>query len=104
MPRRKKKSSLSVFITIVAFLTLILFLLRFDVVVNAIDPENKMKIGTFASDAFWLMLALAIVLLAVATIASVWTSVALIAVGVGIFIAKVYEIYNRKYPKTAPGQ
>lgn len=100
MPVRKKKSTSSVLLTILSVILLLLILLKFDVVANAIDPDNKLGVAAFASDAFPIVLGLTLIVIGVAAAASVWVAVALIAVGVVMLASKAYSIYKRKSGKT----
>ena len=94
MPVRRKKNN-NVLLTILSIVLLLLFVLRFDAVVNIIDPENKIGVKGFVSDAFPIVLGAVLILVGIAAAASVWVAVALIAVGVGLLASKIYGIYKR---------
>lgn len=96
MPVRKKKSNSSIFMTILSIVLLLLFLLKFDAVTAVIDPNNKLGLSAFASDAFPIVLGATLIMVGIAAAASPWVAVALIAVGVGVLASKAYSIYKRK--------
>ena len=83
-------------LTILSIILLILFVLKFDVVTSAIDPDGKLGLAGFASDAFPLVLGATIIVIGLAAAASPWVAVALIAVGVGMIASKAYSIWKRK--------
>lgn len=100
MPVRRKKNSSQMLLTILSIVLLILFVLKFDVVVNAIDPDNKLGLSGIVNDAFPIVLGAVLILVGIAAAASVWVAVALIAIGVGMIASKAYSIWSRN--KTGP--
>ena len=72
-----------------------MLLLRFDAVAKVVDPSGKLGVQNFANDAFPILLGALLVVIGIATIASVWVSAALIIVGVITIIGKAVSIYNR---------
>ena len=98
----KKKSPSKLILTILVSILLLLVLLKFDVVSDAIDPTGKMGVRKFADDAFPIVLGLTLVVIGIAAAASVWVAIALIAVGVVMIASKAYSIWKRN--KTVPVQ
>ena len=99
MPVKKANKS-SRLLTILSIILLILFVLKFDAVTSAIDPNNKLNLGGFASDAFPIVLGAILITIGLAAAASPWVAVAMIAVGVGMIASKGYSIYKRKAAPT----
>jgi hypothetical protein len=95
MAARKKPSKVSTLMAILSILLVIALLLKFDVVANVVDPNGKMKLQNIANDSFPILLGTMLVILGIATIASVWVSVAFIAVGVVMIAQRAYQIYQR---------
>jgi hypothetical protein len=95
MAPKKKTSKVNSLLVILAILLLIATLLKFDVVANVVDPNGKMKLQNIANDAFPLLLGTMLVILGIATIATVWVSIAFIAVGVIMVAQRGYQIYMR---------
>lgn len=99
MPVKKKNPS-KVILTVLVSVLLLLVLLKFDVVSNAIDPDGKLGVRKFADDAFPIVLGLTLIVIGIAAAASVWVAIALIAVGVVMLASKAYSIWKRN--RTAP--
>lgn len=99
--RKKKQSTIEVILTIFAVLLLITLLLRFDAVAKIVDPSGKMGLQNLANDAFPILLGATLVIVGVATIASVWVSAALIIIGVVTIVGKAVSIYNRNPANTS---
>jgi len=99
MPVRKTNKS-GMLLTILSIILLILFVLKFDVVTSAIDPDGKLGLAGFASDAFPIVLGATLIVIGLAAAASPWVAVAMIAVGVGMVASKAYSIWKRKQTKT----
>jgi len=99
MPARKTNKT-GILLTTLSIILLILFVLKFDVVTSAIDPDGKLGLAGFASDAFPIVLGATLVVIGLAAAASPWVAVALIAVGVGMVASKAYSIWKRKQGKT----
>ena len=97
-PRKKKPSKIDILVAIIAFLLLLSMLLKFDAVANVVDPGGKMKIQNIANDAFPILLGSMLIILGIATIASVWVSIAFIVVGIILVAQRAYQIYQRKQP------
>ena len=95
MAYKKKQSKVSILLTILSIILVLLMILKFDVVTNAIDPTGKMGIAGYVSDAWPVVLGLTLVTAGIAIAASPWVAVAFIAVGVLMVISKVYAIYKR---------
>lgn len=95
MAPRKKTSKVSTLMTILAVLLLIAMLLKFDAVAKVVDPDGKLGVQNIANDAFPIILGVMLVVIGIATIASVWVSVAFIAVGVVLVAQRAYQIYQR---------
>jgi len=94
MPVRKKKPN-NILMTILGITLLLLFILKFDVVSSVIDPDGKLGLAGFASDAFPIVMGLTLIVVGIAAVASPWVAVALIAVGVGLLASKLYSIWKR---------
>lgn len=104
MAARKKTSKINTLVTILAILLLIATLLKFDVVAQAIDKDGKLGLQNIANDAFPILLGAMLIILGLATIATVWVSVAFIAVGAILVMQRAYQIWNRKKDTTiTPG-
>jgi hypothetical protein len=89
---------------ILSILLVIALLLKFDVVANVVDPTGKMKLQNIANDSFPILLGTMLVVVGIATIASVWVSIAFIAVGVVMIAQRGYQIYMRnKASSNTPG-
>lgn len=97
-PRKQKNKGISTIMTILAILLLIATLLKFDAVANIVDPNKKLGLQNIANDAFPIILGTMLIILGVATLASLWVSVAFIAVGVILIAQRAYQIYQRKKP------
>lgn len=93
MPVKKKSNNL--LLTILSIALLLLFVLKFDVIANAIDPDGKLGVSGFANDAFPIVLGVALIVIGIAAAATVWVAVALIAVGVGLVASRLYSIFKR---------
>ena len=104
MPVKKKKPN-NILLTIAAILLLILFILKFDAVISAIDPTGKMGLAGIVNDAFPIVLGVVLVIVGIASIATIWVGIALIAVGVGMAASRFYSIWKRNQKTTinAPG-
>jgi hypothetical protein len=99
MPVRKKKPT-NILLTVLSIILLLLIVLKFDVVVSAIDPGNKLGISGFVSDAFPIVLGITLIVVGIAAAASVWVAVALIAVGVIMLASRLYSIWKRNKTTT----
>ena len=95
MPVKKKQSSVSTLLVVLSILLILATLLKFDAVANVIDPDKKMGLQNIANDAFPILLGAMLVIVGIATIASVWVSVAFIAVGAIMILQRAWQIYNR---------
>ncbi|KKL68279.1 hypothetical protein LCGC14_2126610, partial [marine sediment metagenome] len=79
---------------------LILFVLKFDVVVSAIDPTGKMGLAGIVNDSFPIVMGAILIIVGIAAAATVWVAVALIAVGVGMVASRLYSIWKRNQKAT----
>lgn len=95
MPVRKKKSTSGILLTILSIILLLLIILKFDAVVSVIDPDGKIGISGFVSDAFPIVLGITLIVIGIAAAASVWVAIALIAVGVIMLASRLYSIWKR---------
>lgn len=99
-PRKKKLSTIDLIIGLIALFLLIATLLKFDAVSNVIDPEKKLGLQNIANDAFPILLGSLLMILGIATIASIWVSIAFIAVGLFLVGQRIYQIWNRSSTPT----
>ena len=95
MPVRKRKTN-NMLLTTLSVILLLLFILKFDVVTAALDPDGKIGLSGIVADAFPIVLGIILIVVGVAAAATVWVAVALIAVGVGIVASRLYSIWKRK--------
>ncbi len=104
MPVRRKRPN-NILLTIMAILLLVLFILKFDAVVSAIDPTGKMGLAGIVNDSFPIVLGAVLIIVGIAAAATVWVAVALVAVGVGMVASRFYSIWKRNQKTTinAPG-
>lgn len=93
--RRKKKRPIDILLSVLAIVLVILILLKFDVVMNAIDPDGKLGLQAIVADAFPVVLGITLIVLGIAAASTVWVGIGLITVGVIIVLSRVYSMLNR---------
>jgi len=93
-------STIDLIIGLIALLLLIATLLKFDAVSNVVDPNKKLGLQNLANDAFPILLGTLILIIGIATIATVWVSVAFILIGLFLIGQRVYQIWNRNSSPT----
>ncbi len=100
MANPKAASKKNNWLPVAAIILLILFVLKFDVVVSAIDPTGKMGLAGIVNDSFPIVLGAVLIIVGIAAAATVWVAVALIAVGVGMIASRLYSIWKRNQKTT----
>lgn len=99
MAIKKRNDTNKILMTIVSVLLLLMFLLKFDAVAKVVDPEGKLGVQDFASNAFIILLGVLLIIVGLAAAATIWVAVATIAVGVGMIAFKSYSLWQQYSPQ-----